>query len=218
MSTNNSNVSFEELNDAAKLEHDAKMRKTLLGFAIAAVAIVVIVLGYIFGIRKPAIARADEKIALADAQMAINNTDSALVLYEAAADNSYAAGQRARVMAGELLYNKGEYQKAYDYLNKASLGDDVAAALVICLKGDCLANLDRLDEAISAFDKAISKADRNPQTVPMFMEKKVNILEAQKKYDAAIAVLDEMIQEYPSYADQIQAEGLRTQMEALSGK
>ena len=219
MSTNYANASFEEMNDAAKLEREAKVRKTVLWSSIAVVVVALLAIFYFFGIRKPAIQKGDELIALADAQMAVNNTDSALVLYQqVVADNSYASGQRARVQAASILYDKGEYAKALELLEDASLGDEVIAVQAIGLKADCLANLDRLDEAVKAFDKAIGKANENPQLTPYFMEKKATLLEAQKKYTEAAAVLDQMIKEYPAYADQIRAEGLRTQMEALSGK
>lgn len=44
--------------------------------------------------------------------------------------------------------------------------DDVVGAAAYALQGDCLVNLDRLDEAAGKFEKAIKTSDANPAYTP----------------------------------------------------
>lgn len=189
-------------------------------FAIAIAVIVIGVLLYVFAYRQPAIQKGNDAIGEADRIALLQGNDSlALEAYEAVAANyGFYAGNRAKLECAQILYNQGEYQKALDYVNSYKCTDNVVAAQALGLKGDCLVNLDRNSEAIKAFDKAISQADKNPQLVPYFMDKKATVLVAEGKYADAVKVYKEIEKDYPAYAQRFFVEGHRVQAEAFAAK
>lgn len=140
---------------------------------------------------------ADELVARADAA---TNDSVAAVLYTEAANAGYKSGHRAAAQLAIMYYQNGQYEQAIKCLDKADLDDKVAAAGVLSLKGDCYANLDKLDEALSCFNNAISKADGNPEIVPMLLVKEANIYRAQENYAKEAECYKTIVDEYPSYA------------------
>jgi len=64
-------------------------------------------------------------------------------------------GKLSAYNAAIIEFKNGNYQNAYDLMDKFSSPNKIFMALKYGLMGDCLANLDRGDEAISHFDKAI---------------------------------------------------------------
>jgi len=217
MSANKENIIPEEGTSATKAKN---MRSILMWSSIVIAAIVLGVLLYIFVYREPAIKKGDEAIAQADRVAFFENDDStALAMYETvAAEHGFNAGNRATLEAAIRYYAKGDYQKALDYVEDYDATDNVVGALAYGLKGDCLVNLDKFDDAIKAFNKAISRSDNNPQLIPYFMNKKAVILSAQKKYDEAAGIYSEIEKKYPSYAAQNAIESRRVQAEAFAGK
>lgn len=140
--------------------------------------------------------KADELVAKADAAM----VDSvATDLYAKAAQAGYKSGNRAAAEAGIRLYRDGKYEEAIKYLDDASLDDNIAAAGVYTLKGDCYVNLEQYDQAIKCYNKAISKADENPEIVPFVLIKEANIYRAQKNFAAEVKCYKTIIDEYPQY-------------------
>lgn len=199
---------------SVKIEN--KARKIMMWATIAVAAVVIVVLLYIFAYKQPAIAKGNEAIGDADRIALFEGNDStALAAYEAvAANHGFAAGNRAALESAIILYRQGEYQKALDYLNKFSASDNVVAPLALGLKGDCLVNLDKLPEAVKAFDKAISAADNNPQLVPYFLQKKAVVLAAEGKFADAAKAYKMIEEKYPFYAQRAGIEGRRIQAEA----
>ena len=100
------------------------------------------------------------------------------------------------------LYQDGKYEDAIKYLDKADLDDEVAAAGVYTLKGDCYVNLDQFDKALSSYSKAISKADENPEIVPLILIKEANIYRSQEKYADEAKCYKEIIDEYPLFVQE----------------
>ncbi len=140
--------------------------------------------------------KADELAAKADAAA----TDSvACLLYADAADAGYKSGNRAKAELGIRLYRDGKYEEALSYLEDCSLDDEIAAAGVYTLQGDCLVNLDRIDEALKRYKKAISKADENPEIVPFVLIKEANIYRSQKKFSEEAECYKTILDEYPQY-------------------
>ncbi|MDE7119311.1 MAG: hypothetical protein K2O10_01750, partial [Muribaculaceae bacterium] len=72
------------------------------------------------------------------------------------------------------------------------------------LQGDCLVNLDRLDEAVGKFKKAVKVSDENPAFTPYFMIKLARVYDAQKKYADEAEVLQAVKDLYPYYQNQHQ--------------
>ena len=193
-----------------------KARKIMMWASIAVAAVVIGVLLYIFAYKQPAVAKGNDAIGDADRIALFEGNDStALAAYEAvAANHGFAAGNRAALESAIILYRQGDYQKALDYVSKFSASDNVVSPLAYGLKGDCLVNLDKLDDAVKAFSKAISAADNNPQLVPYFLQKKAVVLAAQGKFGEAAQAYKEIEEKYPFYAQRAGIEGRRIQAEA----
>jgi len=170
-------------------------KKTLIGVSVALVVIIVAVLVWLF-VTQSGSRKADELIAHADAAQ---NDSIALTLYADAAKAGYKSGNRAKAEMGIRLYRDGKYEEALKYLDDASLDDEIAAAGVYSLQGDCHVNLDQYDQALKCYDKAISKADENPEIVPFILIKEANIYRAQGKFADEAKAYKTIIDEYPTY-------------------
>lgn len=123
--------------------------------------------------------------------------DSALTIYENIAkkyDNS--VGNKAKLMAGEIYYNKGKYTEALKYLEDYSPDGTVIGSSSQILLGDTYVNLGKYDEGIKAYDKAIDLAKDNKAIIPYAMQKKAIVLDAQGKYDEEIEIYEEIENKY----------------------
>ena len=67
--------------------------------------------------------------------------------------------------------------------------------------GDCYAALNQPDKAVEYFKKAAATADNNSLS-PVFLVKAGEVLEAQKKYDEAISIYQQVKDEYVQSAIQ----------------
>ena len=100
-----------------------------------------------------------------------------------------------------------EYKKVADKygntdagnLEKFSTSEPVLAANALALTGDCYVNLKKYDKAIEYFEKAIKKADRNPQIAPRVLLKEANVYDEQKKYDKALGCYQQIKDLYPAF-------------------
>lgn len=170
-------------------------KKTLVGVSVALVVVIVAVLVWLL-VAQSGSRKADELIARADAAQ---NDSIALSLYADAAKAGYKSGNRAKAEMGIRLYREGKYEEALKYLDDASLDDEIAAAGVYTLQGDCHVNLDQLDQALKCYNKAISKADKNPEIVPFVLIKEANIYRAQEKYADEAKAYKTILDDYPTY-------------------
>ncbi|MDE5900654.1 MAG: hypothetical protein K2H33_04780 [Muribaculaceae bacterium] len=219
MSTNEDHKNVAEPilpDEELAVNRDKRVRSIMMWTSIALAAIVIGSIAYIFGYRQPAIENGNEAIGVADSQLAAGNDSVALDLYQQiAADHGFAAGNRAALQSAILLYDKGEYQNALEYLEGYDASDDIVAACATALKGDCYANLDQLDKAEAAFAKAASLSGANKALVPYFLLKKAHVLEASQKWAEAAAVYGIIEREYAAFARQCGAEAARLRCEAL---
>ena len=191
----------ESLSTAAQRIED---NKKYINWALIAIAVIVLLaLGYIYGIRNPQLQKATDQIGQADLELMQGKTDEALKDYEKiAAEFSNKPAERAHLNAAILLYQKGEYEKAAKHLEDYSPKGNLIAPASQSLLGDCYVNLKKYDKAISAYDKAISLAGDNEAYAPAFMIKKATVLHEQKKYDDEIAIYEKINDVYPMYAQQ----------------
>ena len=187
----------------AKLQANRKKIITA-GCALAAAIIVGLAWYYISESNSN---KAAEAAGEADYAMFVEGNDSVAVeLYKKAAEMGYDSGSRANVMLAISAYQKGNYEEALTYLENASMDDEVIASGVCSLKGDCLVNLQKLDEALEAYDEAISTANGNPLTAGLFLVKKANIYrekgEFAKEYEAYKTIFDR----YPEFTTSTQVD------------
>lgn len=199
---NATRTSIDELNESlSSFEQRVEQNKKKVVWYIGGlIAIIAIGLGYYYGIYRSGIDGASEMIGKADISLAQGNDSLALAQYQAvAAEYSNSVANRANLNAAILLYQEGKYQEALNSLNEYSLDDELIGAAAESLKGDCLVNLKKYDEAIASYDNAISVSADNALYTPLFMMKKATVLSAQKKYADAAAIYQKIKESYPKY-------------------
>lgn len=195
-------TTLEEVNEsltttAQKLEQNKKYIYYVLG---AVLAVVVLAAGYMYGIYKPAQVKAKEQLGKADIENLQGDTINALKDYEKVFDEFGRNADRAAFNAAIILYQQGKNKEAAEYLEKYSAKGDVAGPAAKSLLGDCYVNLKQYDKAVSAFDQAIGKANKNEYYAPTFMIKKAVVLHEQKKYAEEAAIYQDIKDNYPSYS------------------
>lgn len=158
-----------------------------------------LVFGYVHYIQKPK----NEKAFTAYNKVemtAMGNDSVAAAQYKEVADKFGGnAANLAALSAAESFYNEGNYEEAVKYLNKFSSKDAVLDANAMVLTGDCYVNLKKYDDAISAYQKAVRKADGNPQIVPRVLLKEANVYDEQKKYDKALECYNIIKKDFSDY-------------------
>jgi len=209
----------ESLSTAAQRIED---NKKYINWALIAIAVIVLLaVGYIYGIRNPNLQKAKDQIGKADLELMQGQEDEALKDFEkVAAEFSNKPAERAHLNAAILLYQKGEYEKAAKQLEDYSPSGNLIGPASQSLLGDCYVNLKKYDQAITAFDKAISLAADNEAYVPAFMVKKATVLHEQKKYAEEAAIYQEIKDKYPMYDQQtgLNADKYIERANALAGK
>lgn len=207
---------LDELNDSLTnvTRRMQENKKILAIISVVVLAVIALVLAYVYFFRNPAMARANDTIGEADLELAQGNDSTALVTYKKLADDgSYDAGNRAALNAAILLYQQGakeltdgkadqakkSFEQALRYGDEYSVQDDVVGAAAYALQGDCLVNLDRLDEAAGKFQKAIKTSDANPAYTPYFMLKLARVYAALGNHSEEAAMYKEVMTKYPAY-------------------
>ena len=185
----NNKPTEEQLANAEDLVAKAKVNKnSIIGVSIAIVVVIVGLLAW-FLIRQEGSRKADEAIGRADIE-----------LNDSIATSGYSSGNRAKAEMGIRLYQEGKYAEAAEYLSDCSLDDNIAAAGVATLEGDCYVNLDQYDKAISCYRTAESRADGNPAIVPFILVKEANVFRAQENYGAEAEAYRKIIDKFPNYS------------------
>lgn len=188
----------ERLTDAgARLAENKKIILIAVGVILVVAAFV---LSYLFIYKNPKMEKAFEEYNQVEIQPALADSVAAAQYMEIADKyDGDTAGKLAALSAGEALYNQGRYEEAAQYLSKFSSKDEVLDANAMVLTGDCYVNLEKYDEALSYYKKAIKKANENPQIVPRVLLKEANIYDAQGNYGAALECYQEIKDNYPTF-------------------
>ena len=167
----------------------------------AIVVIAAVIVGYIYGIRNPGLEDAKSEISQADIQLAQGNDSIALVQYMAVADGySNSVANRANLNAAILLYNDGKYDEAISYIGNFDPEGVIIGPASQSLLGDCYVNTGKLDEALSAYDKAIALSADNSYYTPLFMVKKATVYREQKNYAAEADIFQSIKEKYPEFS------------------
>lgn len=199
---NETRTSIDELNESLsgiekKVEENKKMIVWVVG---AIVAIAVIILGYVYLIQEPNFENAKAEIAQADSKLALGQDSIALEAYKAVADSySNDAANRAGLNAGIILFQQGKYEEAINYINKFDAEGVLVGPASQSLIGDCYVNLEKYDEAVKYFDKAISLAGDNDLYTPLFILKKATVLREQGKFAEEAKALEIIKNKYPNF-------------------
>lgn len=195
METNPNDPKFNPAEEDILMAKAKANKGKLMGALVFAIVIVIAAFAWFF-ISQSGSKKADELAGKADVEL---NDSTALQLYKEAAEAGHKSGNRAKLEVAMRLYRAADYEQALKYLNDADIDDKIVAAGAECLKGDCLVNLERYDEAVKAYKEAIAEADENPDIVPFALIKLANIYRAQKNYKAEYEAYKTILDEYPSY-------------------
>lgn len=105
------------------------------------------------------------------------------------------AANLAKAYAGLSLAKTGKYQEALSYLEDFSGNDDHIAAAVMAAAGNCYANLDNLDKAVSLLVKAADKS--NSQSLsPVWLKQAGEIYEKMGKPEEALKCYTKIKEKY----------------------
>lgn len=209
----------QSLSSAAQRLEDNK--KYIYWALYALAAIVLLVAGYVYGIRNPNLEKARDMVGKADVELLQGDTEAALADYEKVFNTfSNKPAERAAFNAAILLYEQKKYKEAAAYLEKYDPEGNLVGPASQSLLGDCYVNLDQFDKAVAAFDKAISLANGNDYYMPTFMIKKATVLHAQKKYDEEIKIYEDIRDNYAEYAQiyRISPDKYIERAKAMAGK
>lgn len=177
----------------------ADNKKIILIIVGVILVIAAFVLSYLFIYKNPHVEKAFEAYNGVETQAFTDSIASEQYMQVADHYGSDAAGKLAALSAGEALYNQGRYEEAAKYLKKFSCNDDVLEANALTLTGDCYVNLENYDEAINYFQKAIRKANGNPQIVPRVLLKEANVYDAQGNYGKALECYQQLKNNFPNF-------------------
>ncbi len=208
MSKQNENQ-FEELEhvDQALVEGERFVEKHLNKILMAVGAVVLIVLAvyaYIKFVQEPRAEQAVASMYVAENNFILGNDSLALAgegvaskgLREVAEEYSGTdAASVAHIYAGIALYEEGKYEEAIKELKNFEGDDEYVAPSAQRLIGDCYVELGKLDEALSAYEKAASMSE-NPAITPSCLIKAARVCEKQGKKDKAISLYEEIKTKY----------------------
>lgn len=195
-------TSIDELNESlSSIEQRVENNKKSIYWVIGAIIVVaVVIMGYVYGIHNPNMNEARNEIAKADMSVALGNDSIALAQYRSVADNfSNSAANRANLDAAIMLYKDGKYEEAAAYIGKFDAEGVIVGPASQSLLGDCYVNLKKYDEALGAYDKAISLSNDNSLYTPLFMVKKATVYRELKNYAAEADVFQTIKDKYPDF-------------------
>ena len=174
--------------------------KKIIFIAVGVILVVAaFVMSYLFIYRNPHMEKAFEAYNTVETQALTDSVAAEQYMNVANQYSSDAPGKLAALEAGEALYNQGRYEEAAEYLKKFSCKDDVLEANALVLTGDCYVNLQKYDEAINYYQKAVRKANNNPQIVPRVLLKEANVYDAQGNYGKALDCYQQIKNNYPEF-------------------
>ena len=192
-------TTLEEVNESlSTAAQRLESNKKYISWALYAVAaIVVLIAAYVYLYRNPNLEKARDMIGKADVELLQGDTEAALADYQKVA-NAYSnkPAERAHLNAAILLFDQKTYKEAAQYLEKYDPDGNLVGPASQSLLGDCYVNMDQLDKALAAFDKAIELAKDNDYYKPTFMVKKATVLHAQKKYDQELKIYEDIRDNY----------------------
>ena len=94
------------------------------------------------------------------------------------------AGNLAKFYAGRAFMSKKDFKSALEYLEDAEFDDEIMAALIIGLRGDCYSELGETEKAAGLYMKAATKRE-NLFSSPIYLMKAGLHYEEIKKWEEA---------------------------------
>lgn len=108
-------------------------------------------------------------------------------------------GNLAGYYTGVILLRQGKFQEALDYLEDVSMDDEIMAAQVLTLQGDCYSELGDYKSAGSKYRKA-ADARENEITSPYALKKAGQAFEEAGELDDALDAYTDLFEDYNQIA------------------
>jgi tetratricopeptide (TPR) repeat protein len=103
----------------------------------------------------------------------------------------------SKYYTGISYLHLGQYEDAIDYLKKFKTDDLLLGPIKEGAMGDACLELGETDDALKHYQKAYSLTE-NELTTPVYKMKAAGVLELQNKFDKALALYQEIKQDYPN--------------------
>jgi tetratricopeptide (TPR) repeat protein len=201
MSTEDQNIDFKGLETITQFYDKNKKNVTIAGIALIVLAAGI---WYYKSIYKPGLEEeANENFFMAERYFTSDSIDLALKgngtnmgMIELADEYSGTkVGEMAAYYAGRGLLKQGKFEEALDYFEGVSMEDEIMAAQVTILEGDCLSELEKYDDAADVYMKA-SKKRENDLTTPYALLKAGMAYEEAKEYSEAYDAYETIFEKY----------------------
>jgi tetratricopeptide (TPR) repeat protein len=203
MSTEEQSVENKGINSISDFYDNNKNNITIAGIALIIIAAGIWYYGNQY---KPSVERdANESsfMAMRYAQndslsKALNGDGTNLSLKEVADEfGSTPSGNQATYLAGRALMAEGKFDEALEYLGDASFDDEILAAMVIALKGDCHSELGEYSKAGDVYMKA-ANTRTNEMTTPYALLKAGIAYEEAGDLSDALSAYKKLSEDYPN--------------------
>ena len=195
------NDTLDNLNNRlTSLGRSVETNKKAMGVAMCGILLVAaLTFAYLYPYSIPRSNKAME--AYNKVEFTAANDSAAAAAYKKVADEygSTKGGKLAALSAAESLYETGNYAEAAKYLDKFNSDDEIINANAEMLLGDCYVNLNKLDDAIGAFKKALDDGKGNPQIAPRALLKLAVVYDTQNKYSDALKCYETIKKDYPEF-------------------
>jgi tetratricopeptide (TPR) repeat protein len=143
----------------------------------------------------------EAEVAIFPAQrlFGIDSINKAIPMFQQVADDYGATkiGHTANYYLGVCYFQKKDYQKAIDYLDKFNAGDVMVSPIAAGLMGDAEMQLGHNDQALEDYLKAVKRSD-NELTAPIFLKKAAFVCETKKDYAQALSLYENIKTQYHS--------------------
>jgi tetratricopeptide (TPR) repeat protein len=145
--------------------------------------------------------RAQMYFNLDSINMAING-NAGTMGFQAIADQygMTKAGHLANYYLGLCYYDKKDYNKALDYLEKFNAGDVLVSPNAAGVMGDAALQLNQQDKALEYYLNAVKRNDNN-FTTPIYLKKAAMVCEMKGDYSQAVDLYQRIKTEYHSSSD-----------------
>lgn len=120
-------------------------------------------------------------------------------------------GNQARIAAAEMYYDKGEYKKTIEYLDKVKVKEPMLKGQLLILKGDSYVNLNNLGEAMKCYDECLKESKDYPMVSVRALLKKALVFDAQQKYGDALAVYKQIKKDYPREMEELSLQSVNSE-------
>ena len=165
-------------------------KKILWGVLIGIIVVWLAILGYQRFIYQPKCAEAQEQTFPAEAnfqqgnyELALNGDGNVLGFAEIIDTYGTKSGKAVYLYAGICELQLGNYENAISYLKKYNGKEPIMAARALACLGDAYVGLENYNEAVSAYKKAVAKAD-NPYAAAYLVKEGLALEQLGKKAEA----------------------------------